>query len=218
MAPAAVATQRDGGCSLLSAQVVGRAFTRQYYDILRTSPDKAYMFYHDDSILAWPSAYNGADIDSVTTIPAIKARILEMVRVVERMEVLTVDAHNSYTGGITVLVTGRINSSSSGGKLSFSPLTFVQSFFLAPQDTGYFVLNDTLRYVVGRHCSTTTPATTCDVAVAAGDEKARSSSSEPAVVAVPATKEKTCHSIFEEERMAHGAETDEENGFVLVDQ
>ena len=34
---------------------------------------------------------------------------------------------------------------------------FVQSFFLAVQDKGYFVLNDTFRYLASRNSTTPTP-------------------------------------------------------------
>lgn len=51
------------------------------------------------------------------------------------------DAQDSYSGGVIVLVTGYLT-----GKDNLR-LKFTQSFFLAPQDTGYFVLNDVFRYV-----------------------------------------------------------------------
>jgi hypothetical protein len=52
-----------------------------------------------------------------------------------------VDAQDSFNGGVLVLVTGHLT-----GKDSLRR-KFSQSFFLAPQDKGYFVLNDVFRYV-----------------------------------------------------------------------
>ena len=51
------------------------------------------------------------------------------------------DAQDSFNGGVLVLVTGYLT-----GKDSLRR-KFTQSFFLAPQDKGYFVLNDVFRYV-----------------------------------------------------------------------
>ena len=51
------------------------------------------------------------------------------------------DAKNSFNGGFLILVTGYLT-----GKDSLR-CKFTQTFFLAPQDKGYFVLNDAFRYV-----------------------------------------------------------------------
>lgn len=55
-------------------------------------------------------------------------------------EIMTVDAQESADGGVFVLVTGFINRENDN-KINFS-----QSFFLATQENGYFVLNDIFRY------------------------------------------------------------------------
>lgn len=56
-------------------------------------------------------------------------------------EIITVDAQESYNGGVLVLVTGYLTGKDNVRR------KFTQSFFLAPQDKGYFVLNDVFRYV-----------------------------------------------------------------------
>jgi hypothetical protein len=58
-----------------------------------------------------------------------------------KAEIVTVDSQDSLTGGVLVMVTGALSSQMSGKR------NFVQSFFLAPQEKGYFVLNDIFRYV-----------------------------------------------------------------------
>lgn len=58
-----------------------------------------------------------------------------------RAEIKSVDAQESFNGGVQVLVTGYLTGKDN--KVN----NFAQSFFLAPQDKGYFVLNDMLRYV-----------------------------------------------------------------------
>ena len=56
-------------------------------------------------------------------------------------QILIVDAQHSFSGGALILVTGYLT-----GKDNLRR-KFTQSFFLAPQDKGYFVLNDAFRYV-----------------------------------------------------------------------
>jgi hypothetical protein len=51
------------------------------------------------------------------------------------------DAQESFGGGVAVFVTGFMI-----GKDGIKQ-KFTQSFFLAPQKKGYFVLNDVFRYV-----------------------------------------------------------------------
>lgn len=56
-------------------------------------------------------------------------------------EIITADAQESHEKGVIVLVTGCLT-----GKDNLRR-KFSQTFFLAPQDKGYYVLNDVLRYV-----------------------------------------------------------------------
>lgn len=74
---------------------------------------------------------------------AINEKILSLDYGEFNAEITTVDAQESYNGGVLVLVTGYLT-----GKDSVTR-KFTQSFFLAPQDKGYFVLNDMFRYVDG---------------------------------------------------------------------
>lgn len=56
-------------------------------------------------------------------------------------EIKTADAQQSYGSGVIVLVTGYLTGRDNLRK------KFAQSFFLAPQEKGFFVLNDVFRYV-----------------------------------------------------------------------
>src|SRR6185503_4904732 len=60
---------------------------------------------------------------------------------ITRAEIKAVDAQESLGGGVTVLVMGHLTGRTGVGR------KFVQSFFLAPQEKGYFVFNDILRSV-----------------------------------------------------------------------
>ncbi|KAE8720404.1 malonyl-CoA:anthocyanidin 5-O-glucoside-6''-O-malonyltransferase-like [Hibiscus syriacus] len=131
-----------------SAQVVGNAFVEQYYHILYNSPDLAHRFYHDSSVISRPDS-NGV-MTSVTTMQGINEKILSVDYTNHKAEINTADAQKSYMEGVTVLVTGCLT-----GKDNLKR-KFAQSFFLAPQDNGYFVLNDVFRYVgdgepLGKH-------------------------------------------------------------------
>ncbi|KAG8063946.1 hypothetical protein GUJ93_ZPchr0004g38559 [Zizania palustris] len=121
-----------------SAQVVGNAFVHQYYNILHQSPDLVFRFYQEASRIGRPAGA-GAEMDTVTTMEAINDKIMSMDIV--RAEIKAVDAQESLSGGVTVLVTGHLTGRDDVRR------EFSQSFFLAPQEKGYFVLNDILRYV-----------------------------------------------------------------------
>ncbi|WVZ04790.1 hypothetical protein V8G54_018136 [Vigna mungo] len=122
-----------------SAQVVGNAFVEQYYHILHHSPDLVYRFYQDSSVISRPDS-NGV-MTSVTTMKGINEKILSLNFKEFKAEIKTADAQNSYKEGVTVLVTGCLTGKDNMRR------KFAQSFFLAPQDNGYFVLNDVFRYV-----------------------------------------------------------------------
>ncbi|CAK9182045.1 unnamed protein product [Ilex paraguariensis] len=123
----------------VSAQVVGNAFVQQYYHILHHSPGLVCRFYQDISRLGRPE--NDGSMSITTTMQAINDKILSLNFGEFRAEIKSVDAQESYNGGVHVLVTGYLI-----GKDNLIR-NFAQSFFLAPQDTGYFVLTDIFRYV-----------------------------------------------------------------------
>ena len=58
-----------------------------------------------------------------------------------KAEIKTADAQESYKDGVIVLVTGRLTGPDNVGR------KFTQTFFLALQNNGYFILNDVFRYV-----------------------------------------------------------------------
>lgn len=70
---------------------------------------------------------------------AINEKIMGMH--VKKAEIKSVDSQDSFGGGVTALVTGHLTGAD--GVRSH----FLQFFFLAPQEKGYFVLNDMFRYV-----------------------------------------------------------------------
>ncbi|PSS34461.1 G3BP-like protein, partial [Actinidia chinensis var. chinensis] len=65
----------------------------------------------------------------------------KIVKKTTKLEIKSVDAQESYNGGVHVLVTGYLAGNDNMIR------NFSQTFFLAPQDKGYFVLNDIVCYV-----------------------------------------------------------------------
>lgn len=80
-------------------------------------------------------------INSIISGQAINEKILSLDYGKLSADITSVDAQDSYNGGVFVLVTGHLIG------IDNLRRKFTQSFFLAPQDPGYFVLNDVFRYV-----------------------------------------------------------------------
>ncbi|KAB2057158.1 hypothetical protein ES319_A11G150200v1 [Gossypium barbadense] len=136
---ASVEQQVPAGIATPTSDVVGNAFVHQYYLILHQSPELVHRFYHDSSKLGRPEENGGMSI--TTTMQAINEKILSLGYGEFTAEITTVDAQDSHNGGVLVLVTGYLTGKDKVKR------KFTQSFFLAPQDKGYFVLNDVFRFV-----------------------------------------------------------------------
>nr|XP_048336465.1 nuclear transport factor 2-like isoform X1 [Ziziphus jujuba var. spinosa] len=131
--------QAPAGIVPPTADIVGNAFVHQYYLILHQSPELVHRFYQDISKLGRPEE-NGV-MSTTSTMQAINEKILSLDYGKLSADITTVDAQDSYNGGVFVLVTGYLTGEDNLRR------KFTQSFFLAPQDKGYFVLNDVFRYV-----------------------------------------------------------------------
>ncbi|KAL2486163.1 Nuclear transport factor 2 (NTF2) family protein with RNA binding (RRM-RBD-RNP motif) domain [Abeliophyllum distichum] len=123
----------------VSAQVVGNAFVQQYYNVLHHSPGIVHRFYQDISKLGRPE--DDGSMSITTTMQAINEKILSLNYGDLRAEIKSVDAQESFNRGVHVLVTGYLTGKNNAVR------NFSQTFFLAPQDNGYFVLNDIFRYM-----------------------------------------------------------------------
>ncbi|CAH8305438.1 unnamed protein product [Eruca vesicaria subsp. sativa] len=132
------------------AEVVGRAFVEQYYHILHQSPGLVHRFYQDSSLLTRPNLTGS--VTTVTTMQAINEKIMSLNYGDYTAEIDTADAQESHERGVIVLVTGSLTGKDNVKK------KFSQTFFLAPQDKGYFVLNDVFRFLEEKQVMTTTQA------------------------------------------------------------
>ncbi|ETW09270.1 hypothetical protein H310_01669 [Aphanomyces invadans] len=118
---------------------VGNTFVKQYYNLLTESPEKLHRFYKEESTFS--HGHGSHPEESVSGQAAINSTILKKHYngAVVQLDHGSIDCQGSQQGGVVVLVTGVITLQRS------SPAHFVQSFFLAVQENGYFVLNDVLR-------------------------------------------------------------------------
>ncbi|XP_059071031.1 nuclear transport factor 2-like [Cryptomeria japonica] len=121
------------------ASEVANEFVNQYYCVLNNCPDKLYEFYKDCSTVTRPEP-NG-QLLHVTTLEAIKNNIVSSLNEGNEVKIGTVDSQQAYNESYIILVTGIILGHENVER------KFAQSFFLAPQERGYFVLNDAFRYL-----------------------------------------------------------------------
>ncbi|KAH6823103.1 hypothetical protein C2S53_011276 [Perilla frutescens var. hirtella] len=117
---------------------VAAAFVEQYYLILNKSPQNVHKFYQEPSLLGWPE--DDGVVKPVTTLNGIRDKVMSSDYKDCTVEVKTTDAQKSQDGGIMVAVTGCLTGKDNVKK------NFSQTFFLAKQENGYFVLNDILRF------------------------------------------------------------------------
>ncbi|URE31071.1 Nuclear transport factor 2 (NTF2) domain [Musa troglodytarum] len=122
--------------SIFYAQRVGETFVNRYYHFLRNSPELVHRFYQESSRLG--RADDHGNVTSITTIDAINEKIMSMDLCT--LEIKAVHSQESFGGGMMVLVTGFLT------RVDNVKRDFVQSFFLAPQERGYYVLNDILMH------------------------------------------------------------------------
>ncbi|KAG5002277.1 hypothetical protein JHK87_023349 [Glycine soja] len=90
-----------------AADIVGNAFVDQYYHMLHESPELVHRFYQDVSKLGRPEQ-NGI-MGITTTMLDINKKILSLGYGELSAEIVSVDAQESYDGGVIVLVTGYVD-------------------------------------------------------------------------------------------------------------
>ncbi|UZP43849.1 hypothetical protein NXS19_011661 [Fusarium pseudograminearum] len=124
--------------SNLSKDEVGWYFVEQYYTTLSKSPEKLHLFYGKRSQFVYGRE---AELSTVSVgRQLIQERIKELDFQDCKVRVSNVDSQASFEN-IVIQVIGE--TSNKGAE----PRKFVQTFVLAQQPSGYFVLNDILRYI-----------------------------------------------------------------------
>ncbi|KAJ5145741.1 uncharacterized protein N7515_000305 [Penicillium bovifimosum] len=153
----------------ISKDEVGWYFVEQYYTTMSRTPEKLHLFYSRRSQHVF-----GTEAESVPVTVGTKA-INEKLNSLKfqdcKVRVLNVDSQASFDN-ILVSVIGEISNNSEPSR------KFVQTFVLAEQPNGYYVLNDIFRYMAEEPEEETEQPTPAPVAEAP-----------EAAVAVPAQEE-----------------------------
>lgn len=121
----------------VSAAQVGSYFVGQYYQVLRQQPDHVYHFYSDSSSMI---RVDGDYTETASDVLHIHNIVTSLN--FSTIEIKTINSLDSWDGGVIVMVTGVVKNKDVNRKQKF-----VQTFFLAPQEKGYFVLNDIFQFV-----------------------------------------------------------------------
>ncbi|KAI9749470.1 MAG: heat shock protein 90 [Chaenotheca gracillima] len=117
---------------------VGWYFVEQYYTNLSRSPDKLHLFYSKRS--QFVSGLEAEKVQVSVGRHAISERIKELEFQDCKVRVSNVDSQSSFDN-IVIQVIGEMSNKSAPHR------KFVQTFVLAEQPNGYFVLNDIFRYI-----------------------------------------------------------------------
>lgn len=136
---AAASAPNTSGKPTAAPTEVGWLFVPQYYTFLNNDPSKLHCFYSKRSTLV-----HGTEQEEATLCigqQQIHEKIVSLGFSNAKVFVSNVDSQASAAGGIIIQVLGDI--SNDGGAWR----KFVQTFFLAEQPNGYFVLNDIFRYL-----------------------------------------------------------------------
>ncbi|BGP24222.1 RAN protein binding protein [Rhodotorula toruloides] len=118
---------------------IGWAFLSQYYSFLNKDPARLHCFYTKRSTLIHGT--EGEDSTPCYGQQEIHAKIMSLKLEDCKVYISNVDSQSSAEGGIIVQVLGELSNANGPWR------KFVQTFFLAEQPNGYFVLNDICRYI-----------------------------------------------------------------------
>lgn len=131
-------SQAGSESSSLSKDEVGWYFVEQYYTTLSKNPERLHLFYgkHSQFVYGLEAEVANVSVGRQQIQDRIKALDLQDCKV----RVSNVDSQASEDNIVIQVIGETVNK---GGE----PKKFVQTFILAKQPSGYFVLNDILRYI-----------------------------------------------------------------------
>lgn len=122
---------------VVTAAQVGTYFVGQYYQVLQTQPELVHQFYSDASTMI---RVDGSKRETAAAMLQIHTLVMSLNYA--GVEIKTLHSLESWNGGVLVMISGSVLINGSNDKRKF-----VQTFFLAPQETGYFVLNDIFHFI-----------------------------------------------------------------------
>ncbi|KAL3812419.1 hypothetical protein ACJIZ3_013687 [Penstemon smallii] len=121
----------------VTAAQVGTYFVGQYYQMLQSQPDFVHQFYSDASTML---RIDGNTRETATAMLQIHQLVMSLNYT--GLEIKTAHSLESWNGGVLVMVSGSVHVKDFSGRKKF-----VETFFLAPQEKGFYVLNDIFHYV-----------------------------------------------------------------------
>ncbi|KAA8548882.1 hypothetical protein F0562_000566 [Nyssa sinensis] len=121
----------------VTAAQVGTYFVGQYYHVLQHQPDFVHHFYSDASTML---RIDGNSRETASAMLQIRSLVMSLNYT--GIEIMTAHSLESWNGGVLVMVSGSVHIKDFNGRRKF-----MQTFFLAPQEKGYFVLNDIFHFV-----------------------------------------------------------------------
>ncbi|KAK9810944.1 hypothetical protein WJX73_010835 [Symbiochloris irregularis] len=126
-----------------SPETVGNQFVNQFYTVMKSSPRYLHRFYTDESTFTHvdPDVVPDGMAFTVNNQKNIHDRVMALGFDESQVDLYTMDSQYSLGHGVIVQVTGAL------GYKGQAKRNFVQCFFLAVQERGYFVLNDCFRYI-----------------------------------------------------------------------
>ncbi|KAI8365036.1 hypothetical protein EDC96DRAFT_510249 [Choanephora cucurbitarum] len=146
---------KETNANQLDSQDVGLIFVREYYTFLNKKPHRLHAFYNKDSLFV--RGDEGTITNTAKGQEEIRKKIEECRFEDCKVLVTQVDSQTSANGGILIQVLGEM-CNHNGPSQKFS-----QTFFLAPQPNGFYVLNDIFRFLKDEvemdyySCDPTTP-------------------------------------------------------------
>ncbi|KDR80031.1 hypothetical protein GALMADRAFT_208255 [Galerina marginata CBS 339.88] len=118
---------------------VGWQFVPQYYTFVNKEPHRLHCFYNKNSTFIHGT--EGEDVKPCYGQQEIHNKITSIGFEDCKVFIHSVDAQSSANGGIIIQVIGEMSNHGETWR------KFVQTFFLAEQPNGYFVLNDIFRFL-----------------------------------------------------------------------
>ncbi|CAG8580025.1 2752_t:CDS:2 [Acaulospora morrowiae] len=123
----------------VNASEVGWLFVHEYYTFLNKEPSRLHCFYGRKSTLIHGT--EGEPVKPIQGEKEIQEKIQELDLENCRVRVTNVDSQSSINGGIVIQVLGEMSNRSESSR------KFAQTFFLAEQPNGYYVMNDIIRFL-----------------------------------------------------------------------
>ncbi|WVW83152.1 hypothetical protein I302_105170 [Kwoniella bestiolae CBS 10118] len=118
---------------------VGWQFVPQYYNFVNKQPHRLHCFYNKRSTFI--HGEEGEESQVALGQQEIHDRIVAIGYNECKVYIHSIDSQSSANGGIIILVIGEMSNNHQPWR------KFTQTFFLAEQPNGYFVLNDIFRYL-----------------------------------------------------------------------